>query len=311
MASNLNAPHFTNADKAREYLEAQVWPHSPLCPHCGTVSYEHYKLKGKSNRPGLWKCKDCREPFTVTVGSLFHRSKVPLNVWLLAVYLLSSSKKGISSHQLHRTLGVTYKTAWFMSHRIREAMAGSSGFGMLGGGGKIVEADETFWGTDEGKVKGRRGVGSKMKVMSLVERGGKVRSYMISDIKSKTMHEVLKGNVDPNTHLMTDEAWQYVKPGREYFAKHSSVNHGVKEYARGNVTTNTIEGFFSIFKRGLIGTYQHIGSQHMQRYATEFDFRYNNRTALGINDVQRTNEALRGISNKRLTYRRINEPSQV
>ena len=308
--SNLNAPHFTNADKARQYLEAQVWPNGPVCPHCASVSYEHYKLKGKSNRPGLWKCKDCREPFTVTVGSLFHRSKVPLNIWLLAVYLLSSSKKGISSHQLHRTLGVTYKTAWFMSHRIREAMAGSSGFGMLGGGGKIVEADETFWGTEDGKNKHTRGSGHKMKIMSLVERDGKVRSYHITDIKAKTMREVLKGNVHPDTHLMTDEAWQYVKTGKE-FKKHSTVNHGLKEYARGPVSTNTIEGFFSIFKRGLVGTYQHIGSQHLQRYATEFDFRYNNRTALGVDDVMRTNEALKGISNKRLTYRRIDQPQTI
>lgn len=307
----LTAPQFQDADKARVYLERQVWPNGPVCPHCGSVTKEHYALKGESNRPGLYKCKDCRKPFTVTVGSLFERSKIPLNKWLLAVYLLCSSKKGISSHQLHRTLGVTYKTAWFMSHRIREAMSDSSGSGFLGGGGKIVEVDETFWGTEEGKKprKGMPGVGHKMKVMSLVERGGKVRSYTITDLRAKTMRQVLETNVHPNTHLMTDEAWQYIKPGKELFAKHSTVNHKLKEYSRGKVTTNTIEGFFSIFKRGLTGTYQHIGSQHLHRYTTEFDFRYNNRAALGVDDVQRTNEALRGISFKRLTYRRVNAPA--
>jgi len=202
-------------------------------------------------------------------------------------------------------LGVTYKTAWFMSHRIREAMKDSSGWGFLGGNGKAVEVDETFWGTDEGKKKGR-GVGHKMKVMTLVERGGKARSYQITDLKAATMREVVKANVHPDSHLMTDEAWQYIKTGKE-FAKHSSVNHGVKEYARGKVTTNTVEGFFSIFKRGLVGTYQKIGSQHLQRYTTEFDFRYNNRIANGVNDAQRTDIALKGIGGKRLTYRRIND----
>lgn len=303
------APHtearFTNEAAARKHLESLRWPTGrPICPHCGCDG-RTVRLEGESHREGLHFCGDCRSQFTVTVGTVFERSKVPLHKWLYATHLMCASKKGISSKQLERMLGVTYKTAWFMSHRIREAMKDSSGFGMLGGGGKVVEADETFVGRLPGR-KMKAGTGHKMKVMSLVERGGKVRSYMITDLKASTMREVLVGNVHPATHLMTDEAWQYIKPGKEVFAKHSSVNHGIKEYARGKVTTNTIEGFFSIFKRGVIGTFQHIGSQHLERYTTEFDFRYNNRVALGVNDAERTNIALRGIVGKRLTYRRTN-----
>lgn len=300
--SNLNAPHFQDADKAREYLEALRWPSGPVCPHCGSVE-AHYQLDGKAHRPGLWKCKDCREQFTVTVGTVFERSKIKLHVWLQAVYLLCSSKKGMSAKQLERMLGVTYKTAWFMSHRIREAMT-SNPSGLLGGGGGTVEADETYWGTSASKPAGHRGYAHKMKVVSLVEREGKVRSFHVKDVKASTIKDVLVSNVDKSANLMTDEASQYVKVGKE-FASHEAVKHSAGEYARGKAHTNTIEGCFSIFKRGMIGTYHKCGEQHLQRYANEFDFRYNHRQKLGFDDVQRTNEALKGIAGKRLTYRRI------
>lgn len=302
--SNLSAPHFHDDDKAREYLEALRWPNGRVCPHCGSIG-EHYKLEGETTRPGLYKCADCREQFTVTVGTVFERSKVPLSKWLMAVYLLCSSKKGISSHQLHRTLGVTYKTAWFMTHRIREAMTSNPG-GLLGGGGGTVEADETYWGNNKRKVGPGRGYAHKMKVVSLVERGGQVRSFHVSDVKASTIREVLVNNVAKEAHLRTDEASQYVKVGRE-FASHEAVRHNAREYARGSAHTNTIEGYFSILKRGLVGTYHKCGEQHLIRYVREFDFRYNNRTALGVDDVQRTETALKGIGGKRLTYRRTGQ----
>lgn len=300
--SNLNAPHFQDANKARQYLEAVRWPSGPVCPHCGSME-GHYAIQGKSARPGLWKCKDCREQFTVTVGTVFERSKIPLHKWLQAVYLLCSSKKGMSSKQIERMLGVTYKTAWFMTHRIREAMT-SNPDGLLGGGGGTVEADETYWGNNKRTVGPGRGYAHKMKVVSLVERGGKVRSFHVGDVKASTIKEILVSNVDKSANLMTDEASQYVKVGRE-FASHEVVHHGSKEYSRGTAHTNTIEGYFSIFKRGLVGTYHKCGEQHLKRYASEFDFRYNHREKLGFDDIQRTEAALKGISGKRLTYRRI------
>ena len=300
--SNLNAPHFQDADKARQYLEAVRWPSGPVCPHCGSVE-GHYQLKGKAHRPGLWKCKDCREQFSVTVGTVFERSKIALNVWLQAVYLLCSSKKGISAKQLERMLSVTYKTAWFMAHRIREAMA-TSPDGLLGGGGGTVEADETYWGNTKRTVGPGRGYAHKMKVVSLVERGGKVRSFHVGDVKASTIKEILISNVDKSANLMTDEASQYVVVGRE-FSSHEVVKHNAREYSRGTAHTNTIEGYFSIFKRGLVGTYHKCGEQHLKRYAVEFDFRYNHREKLGFDDIQRTEAALKGIEGKRLTYRRI------
>lgn len=305
--SNLNAPHFQNADKARQYLEAQVWPNGRVCPHCGTVG-EHYELHGKTNRAGLYKCADCREPFTVTVGTVFERSKIGLHIWLQAVFLINSSKKGMSAKQLERMLGVTYKTAWFMSHRIREAMT-SKHVGMLGGAGGIVEADETYWGNkprskayEKKKARGQKW-DAKEKIVSLVERGGQVRSFHVAKVTGKTLKHVLTSNIHATTNLMTDDAPIY-RPIGAMFNSHEVVKHSTKEYARGDVTTNTVEGYFSILKRGLIGTFHHVGAQHLQRYVNEFDFRYNNRVALGIDDIQRTNTALKGISGKRLTYRR-------
>ena len=306
--SILTAPHFQDPEAARTYLERQVWPHGPVCSHCG-VEGDHYQLKGKSTRPGLYKCSDCREPFTVTVGTVFERSKIPLNKWLLAVYLLCSSKKGMSSHQLHRTLGVTYKTAWFMTHRIREAF-GPMGFDKLGGGGSIVEADETYWGTSKEalakqKKRGKKLAGGhhKMKIFALVERGGNVRTFKVNDVNAMTLKAKLTTNVHKDTRLMTDEAQFYKKTGKR-FQSHEAVNHREYEYVRGDVTTNSVEGYFSILKRGLIGTYHHVGEQHLQRYVNEFDFRYNNRK---VTDVERSDNALKGITGKRLTYRRIDQ----
>jgi transposase-like protein len=277
MASQLQQGHFQDPDKARRYLERTRWPDGPICPHCGSIG-DHYALKGKAHRPGLWKCHDCREQFSITVGTVFERSKVPLHLWLQAVYLLCSSKKGISSHQLHRTLGVTYKTAWFMSHRIREAMTNKPN-GLLGGNGGTVEADETFWGNNKPRKPSKgRGFDHKMKVFALVERGGPVRSFHVANVKAETLSGILRQNVAPDANLRTDEAAMYTKVGRE-FASHEVVSHSKMEYARGEVHTNTIEGYFSILKRGLIGTYHKCGEQHLQRYAHEFSFRYNNRAA--------------------------------
>lgn len=300
----LNQPHFQNADNVREYLQALRWPNGPICPHCGSISKDHYELQGKAHRPGLYKCKDCREQFTVTVGTVFERSKIKLNVWLQAAFLMCASKKGISSHQLHRTLGVTYKTAWFMTHRIREAMKDDGG--ILGGGGKIVEVDETYVGRKPGR-KIARGAHHKLPVLSLVERQGKARSIHVANVRGNTLKEHVDAHLAKDSHMRTDEYRPYVTIGREY-ASHETVNHGLNSYVRpGGIHTNTVEGFFSIFKRGVIGTYQHISDAHLQRYLQEFDFRYNNRTALGVDDAQRTATALKQIGGKRLMYKRAGQ----
>lgn len=295
----LTAPHFHDETAAREYLEAIRWPNGPVCPHCG-VEGGHYALKGQSHRPGLWKCKDCRKQFSVTVGTVFERSKVPLTKWLMAAYLMCSSKKGISAHQLHRTLGVTYKTAWFLAHRIREAMI-TAPTGLLGSGGGTVEADETYIGRKKGAKKTRSGWGHKMQVFSLVERGGQVRSQRISGKMFDGIKEGLK-QIAPEAHLMTDDARLYWKVGKA-FASHDRINHSKGVYGIGHVHTNTIEGYFSVFKRGMTGIYQHCSEDHLQRYLTEFDFRYNHRASLGIGDGQRMVDTLKGIEGKRLTYR--------
>jgi transposase-like protein len=314
--SALNQPRFQTADNARAYLEALRWPRGPVCPHCGVIG-DHYALTGKAHRPGLWKCHACREQFSVTVGTVFERSKIGLHVWLQAVYLMSSSKKGMSAHQLHRTLGVTYKTAWFMAHRIREAMT-TLVSGPLGGSGKIVEADETYFGTENdkakskqrgkyGRAKGGAALNSMNKIVALVERGGKVRSFHVADVTGQNLKSVLLKQVHAETHLMTDASPRYNIVKREQpFAAYDQVNHSQGEYVRGIAHTNTVEGFFSILKRGLIGTYHHVGSPHLHRYANEFDFRYNHRQALGFDDNQRSNALLKEIAGKRLTYKRVN-----
>ena len=296
----LNAPHFTDDAKAREYLEAIRWPNGPVCPHCGSAEEGHYALKGKAHRPGLWKCKDCRKQFSVTVGTVFERSKISLSKWLMAAYLLCSSKKGMSAHQLHRTLGVTYKTAWFLAHRIRHAME-TEPTGLMGSGGGVVEADETYIGLKEGAKHGL-GWGHKQKVFSLVERGGNARSFKVSGRMFDTVKDALTNHVSADAHLMTDEARLYNTVGKR-FASHQTVNHSAGEYGRGEAHTNTIEGFFSVFKRGMKGVYQHCDEKHLHRYLAEFDFRYNHRSSLGVEDGQRIIDALAGIEGKRLTYR--------
>jgi transposase-like protein len=299
MTGNLFAPHFQDADKAREYLERLRWANGIACPHCGVVG-DHYELKGKSTRPGLRKCTDCRKQFSVTVGTVFERSKIALNVWLMAVHLICSSKKAISSHQIHRMLGITYKSAWFMTHRIREAMKPDGG-GLLGSGGGTVEADETYWGNNGKQRKGARGYAHKMKVVSLVERGGEKRSVVVNAVNAKTLRVVLDANVCKSANLMTDEHSGYTLIGRE-FASHGVTSHGAGEYARGDVHSNTVESAFSLLKRGLIGTFHHVGEQHLQRYVTEFDFRWNNRKTT---DTERSDTLLSQVGGKRLQYRRI------
>ena len=316
---DLTKPIFTDVESAREHLEELRWAKSRFCPHCGEAERTS-PTESKNHKPGLYYCNACAKTFTVTVGTLFERSHVPLNKWMLAFHLMASSKKGISSHQLHRMLDVTYKTAWFMSHRIREAMKDSSG-GLLGGGGKIVEADETYVG---GKEKNRHrakrnkktvgGVNKEM-VFSLVERGGKVRSLHLPSVNAANLRPILNAQMDTKTtRLMTDGEGQYrlVAP---MFASHDVVNHGAGEYVRGDAYTNTVEGYFSILKRGIVGTFHHVSAQHLQRYVTEFDFRYNHRETkvkvngkwvkTGHSDAERMTELLKGISGKRLTYRRI------
>lgn len=309
MTVSLTDPIFTDEDKAREYLEAIRWPDGAHCPHCGEAQ-KVYRLHGKSHRPGLFHCNSCNEAFTVTVGTVMERSHVPLNKWALAFRLMASSKKGMSAHQLHRTLGVTYKTAWFMAHRIRESMREIAP-SPLGGTGKVVEADETFYGPKDkrdtalGRRTGRRGKpgpGGKAKIMTLVERGGAARSTRVHDFTTETVRTILSENIAMESRLHTDEANHYFSPGRA-FSKHETVKHGAEEYVRGDVTTNTVEGFFGIFKRGMTGVYQHCGQQHLQRYLDEFDFRYSNRAALGVNDTERATRAIKGAEGKRLTYR--------
>jgi transposase-like protein len=297
----LDAKHFHDEEAAYAYLEARLWPNGPVCPHCGGVD-RIGKLQGKSTRIGVWKCYQCRKPFRVTVGTVFEASHVPLRLWLQAVHLMASSKKGISANQLHRVLGVTLKTAWFIEHRIREAMQ-DVGIVPMGGSGSIVESDETFIGTKP-CFKKRRGGGHKMVVLSLVQRGGGARSFHIEGTNKAEIFQALRDNVRRETKLMTDTASYY--KGGVGFKSHEMVNHEIDEYVRGDVHTNTIEGFFSIFKRGMKGVYQHCSEKHLHRYLAEFDFRYSNRIRLGIDDIARADRALKGIVGKRLTYHQTN-----
>lgn len=303
---DLTNPIFQDADKAREYLEVQRWPDGPVCPHCG-AKHEATKLGGKSTRPGVYKCRGCEKPFSVTVGTVFESSKIPLNKWLLATYLITSSKKGISAHQIHRTLGVTYKTAWFMCHRIREAMTPApSSSGPIGGSGKTIEADETFVGGKAKNVHRGKPVPPKRPVVALVERCGEVRAKHVADVTSKTVREVLVTQASRKSKLHTDDSLTYYWLGRE-FAKHESVNHSADEYVRGDVTTNTVESFFAIIKRQMYGTHHAVSEAHLQRYVNEAAFKWNNRSKLGIEDAERANNALKSIGGKRLTYRPARE----
>jgi transposase-like protein len=298
--SIIEAAAFQDEAAAYAWVEARVWPEGPICPHCGGVE-RIGKLQGKSTRVGVYKCYQCRKPFTVKVGTVFEDSHVPMRFWLQAMYLLCSSKKGISSNQLSRTLGVTLKTAWFMAHRIREAMR-VVGMDPMGGAGEVVEADETFIGRLEGQPKAKRGGWHKNIVLTLVQRGGAARSFHVDGVRIADIAPIVRANIAKETALMTDEASHYGEVGRE-FASHETVNHKAEEYVRGNVTTNTVEGYYSIFKRGMKGVYQHCSEKHLHRYLSEFDFRYSNRIKLGVDDVARTEKAMKGIVGKRLTYR--------
>jgi transposase-like protein len=304
MKSVLSDKHFHNEEAAYAFVEARLWPQGPVCPHCkGTERIS--KMEGKSTRIGTYKCYVCRKPFTVKIGTIFEASHVTMRHWLQAIFLMSSSKKGISSHQLHRTLGCTLKTAWFMSHRIREAMRATGGSSM-GGEGEIIEADETFIGRIEGQPKRRGGWGHKNVVLTLVKRGGEARSFHVDSTTIADVVPVLRANIKAESRVMTDEANQYKSLSETFFPLHDSVNHKAEEYVRGDVTTNTVEGYFSVFKRGMKGTYQHCKEKHLHRYLNEFDFRFSNRMALGVSDVSRAERALKGAVGKRLTYRTTN-----
>lgn len=296
-------PAFTDEDKARELLEATRWPDGPVCPFCGQL--ETVKaLGGPSMGPGWYYCSDCQDKFTVRVGTLYERSHIPLHKWLLATHLVVSSKKGMSALQLSRMLGITYKSAWFMCHRIREGMTPKTR-GPLGGEGKIVEADESYFGGKETnkhvskRKKGQIGGVGKQPVFTLVERGGESRSFRIAKITGKTLRPVIVAHVDPKSSLMTDQGGQYLHVGKE-FARHETVNHGADEYVRGDAYTNTAEGRFALMKRAVYGTHHSISEAHLSRYLTEWDFKWNTRK---ITDGERATAALKGIEGKRLTYR--------
>ena len=311
----LSAPHFTNDDAARALIESIRWPDGPVCSHCGSINHA-YAVKG---RAGLYRCAEpeCRKDFTCTTGTVMERSKIALHKWMTAFYLMSASKKGISAHQLHRALGITYQSAWFMCHRIREAMRPDDvpGSDPFGGKGKIVEADETYFGeVEESKRRGkttkgrpftkggRSGPSNKRAVVSLVERGGRVRSFHPAVADGQTVTAIVLENIKRESRLHTDESRLYMYPGAE-FAAHETVTHSHGEYVRGDVHTNSVEGFFSIFKRRMRGIYQHCGEKHLHRYLAEYDFRYNHRVKLGYSDIDRTRAAIKGVEGKRLTYR--------
>lgn len=300
------APRYIDPVAARKHLEALRWGDIPECVHCGSADVT--RLEGKKHRDGLLQCNHCREQFTVTVGTVFERSKIPLNKWLLCNHLLCSGKKGTSAHQIHRMLGVTYKTAWFMCHRLREAMRDDGS--PLGGPGKVVESDEAFVGGSRKKrLSGK--VAPMKKVVSLVERDGRARSFHVANIYHSNVRAALVTNVHRSSTLMTDDARMYWSIGRE-FAAHGTTLHAAREFARpGGVHSNTAENFFSILKRGVIGTYHHWSAAHMHRYLAEFDFRYSHRSGLGIEDGERADQILTAIEGKRLTYRRPDEAAHA
>lgn len=310
--SLMSQKHLQDEEAAYAWVEAQIWPHGPQCPHCFEKARVS-KMKGKATRFGLYKCYACRKQFRVTVGTIFEKSHVALYLWLQAFYLIAGSKKGISANQLHRTLGVTLKTAWFMGHRIREAMRIGSLVPPMGGAGETVEIDETIYGRADTAPKGRAfkgrlamSSGHRNVIVSLVQRGGGVRSYHVAGSTVNEVIPIVNANVRKETALMTDSAQLY-KFQLGSFASHDRVDHTAGEYVRYEPTkvvhTNTVEGYFSVFKRGMRGTYQHCKEKHLHRYLAEFDFRYNNRVALGVNDEQRAASMVKGAQGKRLTYR--------
>lgn len=293
-------PRFRDEEAAYAWVEAHIWADGRVCPHCGVIERSS-RLGGKSTRIGVYKCYACRKPFTVKVGTIFESSHVPLHIWLQAIHLMCSSKKGFSANQFSRILGVDLKTGWFIGHRIREAMTDTGSSSPLGGEGIFVEADETFVG---GRARNRayREPAPKKAVVALVERQGRVRSQHVPEVNAANLRPILESGIDHKSHLRTDESGVYWKAG-EKFASHRTVTHAQKEYVRGDASTNAAENFFSVLKRGIYGTYQHVSEEHLHRYLAEFDFRHNNRNRLGIDDAERAVRALAGAKGKRLTYR--------
>ena len=295
-------PQFQSEEAAYAFVESRLWPNGPVCPHCGNKE-KIGKLNGKATRIGLYKCYVCLKQFTVKIGTIFEDSHLPLRLWLQAIYHICAAKKGVSSNQLHQTLGITLKSAWFMSHRIREAMRNGN-LSPFGGNGGTVESDETFlWNDPEKPV--RRGYMHKNKILSLVDReSGEARSVVIDDVTAKTIVPILKENIAREARVMTDDVGQYYYLDED-FADHGVVRHSLGEYVSmvdPSIHTKTVEGFFSIFKRGMKGVYQHCAKKHMHRYLAEFDFRYTNRIAKGIDDSDRAKKLLDGVVGKRLTY---------
>jgi transposase-like protein len=299
------APQFNDEQAAYDYVETRIWANGRVCPHCGVYDRSG-RLTGKSDRPGLYKCYACRKKFTVKVGTIFEDSHIQMRDWLTAIHLICSSKKGVSSNQLHRTLGLTLKSAWFMSHRIREAMRPGP-LAPMGGTGSVVEIDETFIGRKEG-AEVRRGGAHKNIVLSLIERGGSVRSFHVESTKREDIIPIVKANIAKETHVMSDESNTYSDLSKT-FAAHGSVDHGREEWGYTDrktgmkVNINSAEGYYSVFKRGMIGVYQHCAEKHLHRYVAEFDFRQSNRVKLGVDDVARADRALAGVVGKRLLYR--------
>src|SRR5262245_28214870 len=303
MADVLSHKRFWDEQEAYKWVEAHLWPDGPLCPRCGQLE-RSTKLKGHSTRIGVYKCRDCRKPFTVKVGTIFEDSHIPLRMWLQAIALLCASKKGISSNQLHRMLGITLKSAWFRSHRVREAMRTDGLMPPMGGAGGVVEIDETIFGRAATHPKGRRRKDSKITnsahknvILSLVERGGSVRSYHVAGSTVSQVIPIVRENVSHEAAVMTDKAALYRSRLRRRYVSHDAVDHGKHEYARyedgrPTIHTNTVEGYFSVFKRGMRGTYQHCKEKHLHRYLAEFDFRYNNRSRLGVEDKERARKAV-------------------
>jgi transposase-like protein len=322
MSNNLRNPIFHDEEAARAWFEARIWPNGPFCPHCGeTVNLTRLHAKGgekgTKGRPGLIQCNSCREQFTVTVNTVAERSKLPLTKWCLAIYLLNSSKKGMSALQMHRIMGGSYKTAWFLFHRIREAMREGKLPEGLGGANKVVEMDETYVGGKEAnkhkwkRQPGRQGGKGKAPVLSLVERDGSVRSFHVANVTAKTLRPLIVSHVNRASYIMTDDSKVYVEIGREFYG-HGSVNHSAEEYVRAAFWhTNTVENYFSILKRGIFGVYHHVSDTHLHRYAAEFDFRYNHRLGLGFSDMERSEIAAAGMYGKRLTYRRPHQRPNV
>ncbi|HJU17978.1 MAG TPA: IS1595 family transposase [Stellaceae bacterium] len=306
---DLRNPIFHDDDAAREHLEKLLWPHGPHCPRCGVMGDRITKLQGKSTRPGVYKCKDCRKPFTVTVGTIMERSHIPLSKWVLAAQLMASSKKGFSAHELHRVLGTNYETAWFLFHRLREAANDLGGSGPLGGEDKTVEAEETYIG-GKARNKAYGPPPKKFAIFTLVERKGGSRSRRVANVSADDLRPIIEASASKASHLRTDESGVYWKVGEE-FKSHETVVHSANEYVRGEVHTNTVEGYFTILQHGIYGTYHHVSEEHLHCYLAEFDFRYSNHAKLGIEDAERAEILLRRAKGKRLLYRQPDKAAQV